>query len=52
MASLFSSLVNNLSEGVRRIKCKFRTMKKNVKYVKLNIIIATVFSNTQTLKMI
>ena len=52
MASPLSELVNNLSEGVYRIKCKFGEMIKNVKHVELNINIATVFLNTQILKMI
>ena len=39
MASSLSNLVNNLFEGIHR----------NVKTVELNISIATVFLNTQTL---
>ena len=50
-ASSSSNLVNNLSERIHRIKCKFGHNNKNVKHVKLNISIATVFLNTQTLKM-
>ena len=53
MASSLSNLVNNLSEGIHRIKCKFgHNDKKNVKLVELNISISTVFSNMQNLKMI
>ena len=52
MASSISNLVNNLSEGIHRIKCKFELDDKNVKYVELNISIATVFWNAQILKMI
>ena len=51
MASSLSNLVNNLSEGIHRIKCKFGHIK-NVKNMELNISIATVFLNTQILKMI
>ena len=46
MASFLSNLVNNLSEGIHRSKCK------NGKLVELNMSIATVFLNTQILKMI
>ena len=52
MANSLSNLVNNLSEGIHRIKCKFGHDEKNVKLAELNISIATVFSNVQTLKMI
>ena len=52
MASLLSYLVNNLSEGIHRIKCKYRHGDKNVKLVKLNISMATVFLNTKILKTI
>ena len=53
MASLLPNLVNNLSEGIHRTKCKFEhDDKKNVKLVELNISIVTVFLNIKTLKMI
>ena len=52
MASSLSNLVNNLSEGINRIKCNLDTKKKNVKLVELNISIATVFLNTKILKKI
>ena len=52
MASSSSSLVNNLSQGNHRIKCKFEHDDKNVKHLELNTSIATVFSNIHTLKMI
>ena len=52
MACSLSNLVNNLSQGIHRIICKFEHNEKNVKLVELNISIATVFSNIQTLKMI
>ena len=51
MASSSSNLVNNLSERIHRIKRKFGHNNKNVKHVKLNTSIATVFLNTQTLEM-
>ena len=46
MASSSSSLVNNLSEGIHKLKCKFGQDDKNVKHVESDISIATVFSNT------
>ena len=52
MTSSLSNLVNNLSEGLHRIKCKSGNDEKNVKHVELNISIVTVFLNTQILKMI
>ena len=52
MASSLSNLVNNFSEGIHRIKCKFGDEEKNVKLVELNISIATAFLNIKTLKMI
>ena len=52
MPSSLSNLVNNYSEGIYRIKCKYRHGDKNVRFAELNINIATVFLNTQTLKMI
>ena len=47
-----SNLANNLSEGLHKIKCKLGHDNKNLKHVELNISITTVFTNTQTLKMI
>ena len=52
MANSLSNLVNNLSEGIIELNVNLDTMIKNVKHVELNISIATVFSNIQTLKMI
>ena len=52
MASLLSNPLNNLSEGIHRIKCEFGHDEKNVKLVELNISVATVFLNIQILKMI
>ena len=52
MATSLSNLVNNFSEWIHKIKCKFGHDDKNVKLVELNISIATVFLNIQTLKMI
>ena len=46
MASLLSNLVNNLSEGIHRIKCANTDMvTKNVKLAELTISIMTVFLN-------
>ena len=44
MASLSSNLVNNFSEGIRGIKCKFGHQNKNVKHVESNI----KFANKET----
>ena len=53
MTSSLSNLVYNLSEEIHRIKWKYGDDdKKNVRLVELNISIATVFLNMQTLKMI
>ena len=52
MASSLSNLVNNLSKEIHKIKLNTDKMIKNVKTAELNINIATVFFNTQTLKMI
>ena len=49
MASSLSNLINSLSEGIHKIKCK---NKNHVKLGEININIATVFLNTLTLKMI
>ena len=50
-ASSLSNLVNNFSEGIRRIKYKYEHAEKNVKTMELNISIAAVFSNMQSLKL-
>ena len=48
-----SNLFNNLSEGIRiKLNVNTNTKIKNVRLLKLNISIATVFLNTQTVKMI
>ena len=52
MTRSLSNLVNNLSEGVHKIKYKFGYNDKNVKRVELNINIVTAFLNIQVLKMI
>ena len=43
MASSLSNLVNNFSDRIHKIKCKYDTMTKNVKFAELNINIATAF---------
>ena len=48
MASSLSNVVNNLSEEIHRIKCKYGHDDKS----KLNISIEIVFSNIQSLKII
>ena len=52
MAKSLSNHVNNLSERIHKIKCKYWRNYKNVKFVELNVNIAIIFMNTQTLKMI
>ena len=52
MASSLPNFVNNPAEGIHKIKCKYEHDVKNVKPAELNINFATVFLNTQTLKMI
>ena len=43
MVSSLSNLVNNISEGIHKIKCKYRHDDKNVKLAELDINIGTVF---------
>ena len=50
MARSLSNLVNNLSEGIHKIKCKYR-YHDHVKHAELNTKIVTVFLNTYTLKV-
>ena len=55
MVGSLLNIVNNLSEGIHRIKCKYNhdeKKKQNGKLAKLNISIASVSSNMQTLKKI
>ena len=52
MASSLANLVNDLSEGIHKITCKFGHDVKNLKHVQLYISIGTVFLNTQILKII
>ena len=49
MTRLLSNLVNNLSEGIHSIKCKYGHDDKKCE---LNISVATAFLNIQILKMI
>ena len=51
MANSLSNLVNNLSELIHKIKCKYRQNDKKGKLEKSNTTIATVFSNIQTLTL-
>ena len=47
-----SNLVNNFSEGILKIQCKFIHDEEIMKLVKLSKRITTVFLNIETLKMI
>ena len=51
MASLLSNLVDSLSEGIHKIKCKQRHDNKNVKHVELSTKIASAILNIKILKM-
>ena len=46
MVSSLSNLLNNLSEGIHEIKCKYGHNDKKLKLAELNISIPTVFLNT------
>ena len=50
MASSISNLVNKLSEGIHKIKCKYGHNNENVKLQELHAKYATDFLNTQTSK--
>ena len=53
MASLLSNLVDDLEEGIHKVKCKYGHDYKNVKkVVDLNTRIMSAVLNTKTLKMI
>ena len=53
LSSLLSNLVNNVAEGIHKVKCKHgHDNKKNAKCVELNTKIKTAFSNTQILEII
>ena len=52
MANPLSNLVNNLCKGIYRIKCKYRHDDKKCETVELNLNIATLSLNIQTLKTI
>ena len=59
MASSLSNLVNNLSEGIHRIKCKFEHADKKceicgIRYKNSNSFLkyTNLFSNIQTLNMV
>ena len=52
MARLLSNVVNNLLMEFIELNVNLDMMTKNAKHVNLNISIATVFSNTQILKII
>ena len=50
MASSISTLVNKLSEGIHKIKCKYGHDNENVKLLELHTKYATDFLNTHTSK--
>ena len=52
MASSLSNLVNNLSEGIHKIKCKYRHNDKKCETCEIRYKYCDGFLNRQTLKMI
>ena len=52
MTSSLSNLINNLSDGIHRTKCKLGHDDKKRETCAINIIIVTVLLNIQILKMI
>ena len=52
MASSLSNLLNNLAERIYKIKSKYGHNDKKCETYRINVSIATVFLNTQTLNMI
>ena len=52
MTSSSSTVVNNLAEGIQKIKCKYRHDNKKSKIAELDTNIVSTFLSTQTLKMI
>ena len=52
MANPLSNLVNNLSEEMHKIKCKYLHDHKNLEHLELHANHATVLLNTQILKLI
>ena len=52
MTGSLSNLVNNLSERIHRIKCKYGHDDKNVKIAELHTKYVPVLLNSQILKMI
>ena len=52
MAWSLSNFVNNLAEGIHKIKCESEHDNKKCERVELNTKVPTAFLNTQTLKMI
>ena len=52
MASSLLNLVNNLSEGVHKIKCKYGHDNKKIQNLELNTKIVSVVMNIPTLMLI
>ena len=52
MANSLSNLLNNPAERIHKIKSKYGHNDKKFETYRINISIATVFLNTQTLNMI
>ena len=52
MASSLSNFVNNLAEGIHKIKCKYEHDKKNMERARLYIKIVSIVLNIKELKII
>ena len=52
MANSLSNFVDNLTEGIYKIICKYRHNEKNVKLAESNTNTEAAFLNTQILKII
>ena len=51
MASSLSNLVDNLAEGIHKVKCKYEHDDIKFEIVEFNTKIVSTILNTQTLKM-
>ena len=52
MGSSLSNLVDNRTEGIHNIKCKYEHHNENVKHVELNTKILYVVLTTQAIKAV
>ena len=52
MASSLSNLINNLADGIHKIKCKYEYGNKKCETCGINTKISSALLNTHTLKII